>query len=62
HAWFVGYAPYDDPEIVVAAFVYHGSEGSTVAGPIVKFVIDAYFQLKQVDQDLRQNDYAPTAQ
>jgi penicillin-binding protein 2 len=60
HAWFVGYAPYDDPEIVVAAFVYHGAEGSTVAAPIAKFTIDAYFQLKQVDQDLQQIDYAPT--
>lgn len=59
HAWFVGYAPYDDPEIVVAAFVYKGAEGSTVAAPIAKFTIDAYFQLEQVDQDLQQNEYAP---
>ena len=28
HAWFVGYAPYDDPEIVVVAFAYNGKEGS----------------------------------
>jgi cell division protein FtsI/penicillin-binding protein 2 len=58
----VGNAPYDDPEIVVAAFVYHGAEGSTGAAPIAKFTIDAYFQLKQVDQDLQQNDYAPVIQ
>jgi len=62
HAWFVGYAPYDDPQIVVVAFVYNGDEGSTVAGPIVKATIDAYFQLQQVDQDLRQNEFAPTTQ
>ncbi len=30
HAWYVGYAPFDDPEIVVLAFVYNGKEGSTV--------------------------------
>lgn len=50
HAWYVGYAPYDDPEIVVIAFVYNGNEGSTVAGPIVKRVLEAYFNLKAIDE------------
>jgi penicillin-binding protein 2 len=49
HAWFVGYAPYDDPEIVVVAFVYNGNEGATVAAPIVEKVLSAYFELKQID-------------
>ena len=46
HAWYVGYAPYEDPEIAVIAFVYGGTEGSQVAGPIVREVIKAYFNLK----------------
>ena len=50
HAWFVGYAPYDNPEIAVLAFVYNGDEGSRVAAPIVKKVLDAYFELKAIDQ------------
>lgn len=50
HAWYVGYAPYDDPEIAVIAFVYNGREGSTVAAPIVRRVIEAYFELKAIDQ------------
>lgn len=45
HAWTVAYAPYEDPEIAVVAFVYNGNEGSTVAGPIVRRVIEAYFDL-----------------
>jgi penicillin-binding protein 2 len=49
HAWTLAYAPYDDPEIVVVAFVYNGDEGASVAGPIVRQVIDAYFELKAVD-------------
>ena len=49
HAWYVGYAPYDDPEIAVVAFVYDGTEGSQVAGPIVREVIETYFQLKKVE-------------
>ncbi len=46
HAWYVGYAPYDDPEIAVVAFVYNGGEGSSVAGPIVMEVLKAYFELQ----------------
>ncbi len=45
----VAFAPYENPEIAVVAFVYNGSEGSSVAGPIVRRVLDAYFGLKTVD-------------
>ncbi len=44
-AWFVGYAPPDKPEIVVAALVQRG-EHSAVAVPIVRDVIKAYFDKK----------------
>ena len=49
HAWFVGYAPYEDPEIVVIAFVYNGGEGASVAGPIARKILEAYFELKAID-------------
>ena len=49
HAWYVGYAPFDNPEIAVVAFVYNGTEGSTFSAPIVRKVIDAYFELKAAD-------------
>jgi len=49
HAWYAGYAPFDDPEIVVVAFVYNGGEGASVAAPIVQRVLDSYFQLKALD-------------
>ncbi|HUN21580.1 MAG TPA: penicillin-binding protein 2 [Anaerolineales bacterium] len=49
HAWFVGYAPWEDPEIAVIAFVYSGEEGSKIAGPVTLDVIDAYFELKALD-------------
>lgn len=51
HAWFVGYAPYNDPEIAVVAFVYNGGEGASVAAPIVRQVLEAYFELKNIDQN-----------
>jgi penicillin-binding protein 2 len=49
HAWSVAYAPYEDPEIAVVAFVYNGQEGSSVAGPIVRRTLQAYFELKAAD-------------
>ena len=52
HAWTMAYAPYDDPEIAVIAFVYNGKEGATVAAPIVRQMIEAYFELKTIDTEL----------
>ncbi|MDA1330303.1 MAG: penicillin-binding protein 2 [Chloroflexi bacterium] len=52
HAWTVAYAPYENPEIAVVAFVYNGGEGASVAGPIVVKTIEAYFELKAVDSEL----------
>jgi penicillin-binding protein 2 len=49
HAWTVAYAPYDDPEIAVVAFVYNGGEGASVAGPIVFQLLSSYFELKSID-------------
>jgi penicillin-binding protein 2 len=49
HSWYVGYAPFDDPEIAVLAFVYNGGEGATRAGPMVLKTLQAYFSLKSID-------------
>ena len=43
HAWYVGYGPYEDPEIAVVTFVYDGGEGSGVALPVTKKIFEAYF-------------------
>ncbi len=44
-AWFVGYSPPENPEIVVCALVMHGGF-SSAAVPIVAQVIKAYFEEK----------------
>lgn len=51
HSWYFGYAPYNDPEIAVVAFVYNGGEGAAVAGPVVAKVIEAYYNLKAIDTE-----------
>ena len=42
HAWFLAFAPADDPLIVVGVLVENGGGGSSVAGPVAREVIDAY--------------------
>lgn len=44
HAWFAAFAPGENPGIVVAVFVEHGGHGGSVAAPIAKKVIEAYFK------------------
>ncbi len=50
HAWFTAFAPYEDPEIVVTVFVYNGGEGSEVAVPIARRILETYFELKARDE------------
>lgn len=44
HAWFVGYAPADDPRICVAAIIEHGGHGASAAAPLVKKIIQAHLK------------------
>ncbi|MEZ4816082.1 MAG: penicillin-binding protein 2 [Bdellovibrionota bacterium] len=44
HAWFVGYAPEEDPEIVVTVFAMHECAGSGKAGPVVKAIIEKWYE------------------
>lgn len=40
HAWFMGFAPADNPQIAVAVLVENGKHGSTTAGPVAKALFD----------------------
>lgn len=42
HAWFVAYAPYDNPKIAVAVLVENGGHGGVAAAPVAQAVIDTY--------------------
>jgi penicillin-binding protein 2 len=55
HSWYVAYAPYENPEIAVIAFVYNGGEGAVTAGPIVQTILEAYFELKEIDSAAEAN-------
>lgn len=53
HAWFVGYAPADNPALVVVAFVEHGWRGGVRAAPIVKAVFAAAVSSGLITTDVR---------
>jgi len=43
HAWFAGWAPAEDPELVVITLIEHGGAGGTNAWPIAQRILDGYF-------------------
>ena len=61
HAWFIAYAPADRPEIAVACLIEHaGKGGGSVAAPVVRQVLEAYFE-KSRPQGERHAGIRPTA-
>jgi penicillin-binding protein 2 len=54
HAWFVAYAPADDPKIAVAVLVENTGHGGTFAAPIAKALIEEYLKVSETD-DRHQN-------
>ena len=43
NAWFVGFAPMEDPEIAISVIVEEGETGGKTAAPIARKVLDQYF-------------------
>ena len=42
HAWFIAFAPAEEPRVAVAVLIEHGGHGSTTAGPIAREMIKTY--------------------
>lgn len=60
HAWFVAYAPADDPQVAVVAMAQNSREGSEVAAPMVRRILDAYFETEITPfPGWWQNEYVP---
>lgn len=47
NAWFISFAPYDDPKIAVCVFVENGYSGGGAASPIAKHIIENYITMEQ---------------
>jgi penicillin-binding protein 2 len=44
HAWFVAFAPFENPKIAIAIIVEHGGHGGAAAAPIAKEIVKSYFK------------------
>jgi penicillin-binding protein 2 len=42
HAWFVGFAPADEPQIAIAVVIENGGQGADIAAPIFRRIADQY--------------------
>jgi cell division protein FtsI/penicillin-binding protein 2 len=48
NAWWVGFAPYDNPQIAVAVWVHDTNEGATFAAPVARKIFARYFGVSDV--------------
>lgn len=46
HAWFMGFAPADEPKIAVAVILEYGGGGGKVAGPVARDIFEHYFGIE----------------
>ncbi len=44
HAWFVAFAPVEEPQIAVAVLIEHGGHGGSAAAPLAKSIIEEYLK------------------
>jgi penicillin-binding protein 2 len=54
HAWFVSFAPVDNPQIAVVVMIEHGGHGASAAAPLAKKVIEKYIEMQNQPADQRQ--------
>jgi len=47
HAWFIGFAPVENPKIAYAIFVEHGGRGGVAAAPLARKVILTALAIKE---------------
>lgn len=60
HAWYVSFAPRENPQIAVVVVVTNSREGSEVGAPITRRILDHYFGANiQSFPDWWRNDYVP---
>ena len=50
HAWFVAFAPVEQPQVSVLVFLYNGGEGSTAAVPVAHDILMHYFGLDREEE------------
>jgi penicillin-binding protein 2 len=55
HAWFIAYAPTDDPTIAISVLVENGGFGAAAAAPIARKVLDAFLLGAEAAPDVKKS-------
>ena len=53
HAWFAGFAPLDNPRIVIAVLVDNGGSGGGAAAPVARVIFEKFFGVGVVEPPLK---------
>jgi penicillin-binding protein 2 len=54
HAWFVAYAPAQNPRVAIAVLVEHGGHGGAAAAPMAKKVFEKFIEVERQSTDKQQ--------
>ncbi len=57
HAWFTGFAPYDDPQVAITVIVEGAGSGGSQAVPVARDVLDVYFNYTGSSDDQKVTYY-----
>ncbi len=56
HAWFIGFAPYENPVIAFAVLVENSGSGGGVAAPLAQFMLEKYFYKRLLPRTIPKKD------
>jgi penicillin-binding protein 2 len=56
HAWFIGFAPYENPVVAIAVIVENGGGGGAVAAPLANLILEKYFYHKILPRAIPKKD------
>jgi penicillin-binding protein 2 len=55
HAWFVAFAPYDNPQIALVVMVEHGGHGGSACAPLARDLIKTFFENRGIAEPVSSN-------
>lgn len=59
HAWFVSYAPFENPQIAVAVLAEHSGHGGSAAAPLARELIEAFIKKNGSENQVSDNRLHP---
>ena len=59
HAWFVAFAPYNQPQIAVVVMIEHGGHGGSACAPLAREMIKTYLETQGITEPSSPNHPPP---